>query len=135
MTNLSDDAHAPMALSYRTMEERTIVPGAIAPDLTIKLRAISDGVAKLWVERDNTLVSCDELPELCVICAGASDTDPALQYHAVLGVFAVHAPAVGGCYIIEWVKSYEVFVCGQRVATIACQRQQSMLACSGASIM
>lgn len=115
---------APLSLSYRTREERTIVPGAIAPDLTIKLRAISDGVAKLWVERGNTLVSCDDLPEMCVVCAAADAAEP-----------AGHAPAVGGCYIIEWVKSYEVHICGQRVATITCQRQQALLHTSGATVM
>jgi hypothetical protein len=102
-----------MSLSYLTREERTIVPGAIAPDLIIKLRAISDGVAKLWVERGNMFVSCDDMPDLYV-----------------------NAPAVGGFYIIEWVKGYDVYVCGQRVATITCQREQSLLATSaGASIV
>jgi len=119
----SSPPQAPMSLSYRTREERTIVPGAIAPDHTIKLRAISDGVAKLWVERGNTPVSCDEVNELCVIVAGGDASDP-----------TVHAPVVGGCYILEWVKSYEISISGVRVTTITCQRQQSLLAGSGANV-
>lgn len=119
-----------MSLSYRTREERTIVPGAISPDITIKLRAISDGVAKLWIERGDTLVSCYDMPDLCVIVNSADAADPTDPTDA-----AVHAPAVGGYYIIEWVKSYEVSICGQRVATINCERQQSLLSSSGAKVM
>jgi hypothetical protein len=112
-----------------TREERNIVASTIAPDLIIKIQAISDTLAKLWVERhlegskNFEFVSCSDLPELCVLCIDTNEVQS--------------TPIGGGCYILSWDKDYQILINEHLVATITCERKQLLLVApnSGASIL